>query len=682
MALHRPAARRPRRRRRGRSGGPDGLLFRRLRRRHLEDRWTAASIWRCVSDGFMGSAAVGAIAVAPSDPNVIYAGTGETEIRLDVSYGDGIYKSTDAGRTWSHVGLQERKIIGRICIHPHESRHRLCRRARRHIRSQRRARRLPHAAMAARAGRRCSIAAPMPGAIELSMDPQQSAHPVRRLLADAPQLLEHIERRAGQRPVPLARMAAIPGRRFRARPACRTACSASSASRLAGALGPRLGAGRDGRATRPASTAPTTTAGAGSQVSSNRDLMHRPWYYTHVFADTRDADTVYVTNLQMWKSTDGGASFTEINTPPRRQPRPVDRPRRPQPHDRGQRWRRLRLVQRRRDLVDDLQPADRAVLSHRHRQPVSLPRLRHAAGQHLDRRPVRDRTGARSRSATAPIRAPAKAASSPSIRSDHNIVYVGAVGSSPGGAGALQRYDYRTRADPARQCVARGIDGHRAEGPQVPLRLDLPDRLLAARQRRALCRRQPRVPHPRRGHELGADLAGPQPERRRARQGHRAATITRESAGAEVHATCACVVESPHRNGEIWASTDDGLVHVTRDDGKTWKNVTPPAACPSSPMSAASRSRRTIPTRSMSRRRATSSRTTSPTCSAAATAGGAGSRSTAICPTNEITRVVRADPVAKGLLFVGTETGIHFSLDDGASWARMPGGLPWCRSTT
>jgi photosystem II stability/assembly factor-like uncharacterized protein len=74
--------------------------------------------WSCVSDHFLGSAAIGAIAVSRSDRNVIYAGTGETEIRLDVSYGDGLYKSTDAGRTWSHAGLRETKHIGRICIHP------------------------------------------------------------------------------------------------------------------------------------------------------------------------------------------------------------------------------------------------------------------------------------------------------------------------------------------------------------------------------------------------------------------------------------------------------------------------------------------------------------------------------------------------------------------------------------
>src|SRR5690242_15973065 len=76
--------------------------------------------WRCVSDGFMGSAAVGAIAVARADSNVVYAGTGETTIRLDVSYGDGVYKSSDAGRSWSNVGLRGSKHIGRIAIHPHD----------------------------------------------------------------------------------------------------------------------------------------------------------------------------------------------------------------------------------------------------------------------------------------------------------------------------------------------------------------------------------------------------------------------------------------------------------------------------------------------------------------------------------------------------------------------------------
>ncbi|MFM8766383.1 MAG: WD40/YVTN/BNR-like repeat-containing protein, partial [Rubrivivax sp.] len=76
--------------------------------------------WRNVSDGFLTSATIGALAVAPSDPNVVYAGTGETTIRIDVSYGDGVYRSTDAGRTWQHLGLKKTRHIGRICVHPQD----------------------------------------------------------------------------------------------------------------------------------------------------------------------------------------------------------------------------------------------------------------------------------------------------------------------------------------------------------------------------------------------------------------------------------------------------------------------------------------------------------------------------------------------------------------------------------
>ena len=76
--------------------------------------------WRCVSDGFFRTSAVGALAVAPSDSNVIYAGTGETTIRIDVSHGDGVYRSTDAGHTWNHLGLDDTRFIGKIRVHPND----------------------------------------------------------------------------------------------------------------------------------------------------------------------------------------------------------------------------------------------------------------------------------------------------------------------------------------------------------------------------------------------------------------------------------------------------------------------------------------------------------------------------------------------------------------------------------
>ena len=78
----------------------------------------AGTYWRCVTDGFLQTSSVGALAVAPSDSNVLYAGTGESTIRIDVSHGDGVYKSTDAGRTWANVGLRDTRHIGKIRVHP------------------------------------------------------------------------------------------------------------------------------------------------------------------------------------------------------------------------------------------------------------------------------------------------------------------------------------------------------------------------------------------------------------------------------------------------------------------------------------------------------------------------------------------------------------------------------------
>ncbi len=76
--------------------------------------------WRNVSDGYFNTAAVGAIAVSPSDPNVVYAGTGEACIRNNVSHGDGVYKSTDGGKSWQHLGLADTRHIGKILVHPHD----------------------------------------------------------------------------------------------------------------------------------------------------------------------------------------------------------------------------------------------------------------------------------------------------------------------------------------------------------------------------------------------------------------------------------------------------------------------------------------------------------------------------------------------------------------------------------
>src|SRR5262249_19014039 len=161
----------------------------------------------------------------------------------------------------------------------------------------------------------------------------------------------------------------------------------------------------------------------------------------------------------------------------------------------------------------------------------------------------------------------------------------------------------------------------------------------------------------------------------KSRQGHSGGDITHESAGAEVHATCASIAPSPHRKGEIWASTDDGLVHVTRDDGRKWKNVTPKGMPELAYVGCVEVSPHDADTVYVAATRyklqdyaAYLFRTTDGGKSCTAINGD--------FPAGEITRVVRADPVRPGLLFAGTETGVFFTLDDGKTWTRLRGGLP------
>ncbi|MBL0901098.1 MAG: glycosyl hydrolase, partial [Reyranella sp.] len=268
--------------------------------------------WRCVSDGFMGSSAVGSIAVAPSDGNVVYAGTGETAIRLDVSYGDGIYKSTDAGLTWRHAGLKNSKFVGRLCVHPQN----------------------PDLVYAAVLGdvfgpnaergvyrskdggttwqqvlHRSDVA----GCIDLTMDPNNprllfaSMWEARRnfwnISSGGPGSGLFRSTDGGDTWEEISRKPGLP-------------------DGLLGKIGVAVSPARSGRVWALVEAEGDKTGlyrsddfgMRWSMVSPNRDLMHRPWYYTHVFADPGHADTVYVTNLQMWKSTDVGTTFSEVTT--------------------------------------------------------------------------------------------------------------------------------------------------------------------------------------------------------------------------------------------------------------------------------------------------------------------------------------------------------------------------------
>jgi photosystem II stability/assembly factor-like uncharacterized protein len=627
--------------------------------------------WRCVSDGFLGSAAIGAIAVARSDSNVIYAGTGETEIRLDVSYGDGVYKSTDAGRTWSHVGLRETKHIGRICIHP-QNPDIVYVAALGDIFGPHEERGLFRSRDGGRTWEKVLYRSADAGAVELSIDANnprilfagfwETRRSFWNLSSGGPGSGLFRSTDGGDTWEEISRAPGLPDGMLGKIGVTVSPARAGRVWALIEAMGDKTGLYR------------TDDYGARwIQVSSNRDLMHRPWYYTHVFADTCDAETVYVANFQLWKSTDGGANFTEINTP----------------HGDNH------------DLWIDPADANRMVEGNDGGACVSYnggitwssiynqPTAQFYRIDTDNRYPYRVYATQQDNTAIAVPSAAVWGAitlgdcSYPGSGEsgfiavhpeDDNIVYCGAVGSSPGGAGALQRYDYRTGSFQLVNVWPEESTGIAPKDMKYRFAWTFPivfsphdSNVLYAGGNHVFRTRNEGMSW----EEISPDLSLNDVSR----QGHSGGEITHESAGAEVHATCASVVESPHRKGEIWASTDDGLVHVTRNDGAAWQNVTPPGMPELAYVGCVEISRHDPDTVYVTATRYKLS-DYKPYLFRSTDGGRSWQSINGNFPTNEITRVLRADPVRRGLLFVGTETGIFFSLDDGQSWARMPGGLP------
>jgi photosystem II stability/assembly factor-like uncharacterized protein len=627
--------------------------------------------WRNVSDGYMTSAAVGAIAVAPSDANVIYAGSGETEIRLDVSYGDGMYKSTDAGRTWSHIGLRETRFIGGIVVHPTDP-DLVYVAALGDVFGPNEERGVYRSRDGGKTWQKIFYRSDVAGAVKLSMDRNNP----RILFAAVWQARRNFWNISSGGPG---------SGLFRSKDGGDTWEEVSGKTgfpeRPLGKIGVAVSPVKSGRVWALVEAEGDKTGLYRSDdygerwtlMSNNRDLMHRPWYYTHVFADTGHADTVFVTNLQMWKSTDGGANFSEVTT--RHGDNhdlwidPHDANRMIEGNDGGANisfnggasWSTIynqKTAQFYRLDIDNQYPY-RVYGTQQDNTSISVPSASEWGVITLADCTYPG-TGESGFIAVDPT--------------NHNVVYIGAIGSSPGGAGALQRYDHRTRQI---QLVNVWPEESTGISPK-----DLKYRFAWT---------FPIVFSPHdpgtiyvggncvfRTRNEGMDWQKISPDlslNDRSRQQHSGGDITRESAGAEVHATCACVVESPHRKGEIWASTDDGLVHVTRDDGETWTNVTPKAmpelayvGC----IELSAHDPRAIYV-SATRYKLADYK---PYLFKSSDGGRSWKSINGDLPKDEITRVVRADPVAEGLLYVGTETGVFFSLDDGAHWTRMAGGFP------
>ena len=477
----------------------------------------AGTYWRNVSDGFFTTASVGALAVAPSDSNVIYAGTGETTIRIDVSHGDGVYKITDAGRTWAHVGLRDTRHIGKIRVHPHDP-DIVWVAALGHAFGPNKERGVFKSTDGGETWRQVLFVSEKAGAVDLTLDETNprilyaaiweayrsfwqicSGGPDSGLWqsVDGGETWENISDKPGL-PKPIKGKIGVA-----ASPAQSGRVWALIEHKTEGGLyrsddhGADVGEGQ--RQPEPALA---------------RLVLHPP--------HRRPARRRHGLRQQprLLEEHRRRQDLRRDRHAARRQPRPLDRPadnrRMIQGNDGG-----ANVSLNGGDTFDDLQPADRAVLPPRHRQPRALLRLRHAAGQLQRRRAQPQPTTARSPGATASSPARGESGYIAVRPDDPDIVYVGAIGSSPGGGNCAAALRPQAGPDPADHHLARGDGRLRRQRAQVPLRLDLPDRDLAARPEHALHRRQPGLQDHRRGPELAADQPRSDPRRPRDAQADR-----------------------------------------------------------------------------------------------------------------------------------------------------------------
>jgi photosystem II stability/assembly factor-like uncharacterized protein len=623
--------------------------------------------WENVSDGFFNTAAVGAIAVADADPNVIYVGMGESCIRGNVSYGDGVYRSTDAGKTWIHLGLEDTRHIARIQIHPKDP-DLVYVAALGHAFGPNQQRGVFRSKDGGKTWEQVLFRSQKAGAIDLSLDPNnprilyaafwETQRTPWSLISGGPDsgLFKSVD--GGDTWMELTNNPGLP-------------------NGLKGRIGIAVSPARSGRvwATIEAEECGifrSDDAGATwEKVSDNQDLQGRPWYYQHIFADPQDPDTVWILNYQCWRSVDGGKTFSQVTTPHGDNHDLWIDPRNPQrmiegndggacvSFNGGDSWSTIynQLTAQFYHVITDHQFPYRVYGTQQDNSAICVPSRSHKGcipwGECY--------TVGNSESGYIAVHP-----------ENPNIVFSGAIGSSPGGGGNLLRYDHTTGQVRIITVWPELYTGWGAKDMKYRFQWTYPIHFSP---------HDPSVLYVAgnmvfRSTDQGSSWDAISPDLTRqdiTKMEPSGGPVTKDTSGAETYGTIFALVESPHERGVFWAGSDDGLVHISRDNGKTWDDVTPEdlpewalismiEVSPHDPATAylAATRYKLDDTRPMLYRTNDYGKTWT------ATSHG--------IPGHDYTRVIREDPVCRGLLYAGTETGVYISFDDGASWQPLQSG--------
>jgi photosystem II stability/assembly factor-like uncharacterized protein len=617
--------------------------------------------WVPITDKYFGGT-IGAIAISEANPDIVYVGTGENDIRGDVSHGDGMFKSTDAGKTWRAAGLASTRQISRVRIDPRDP-NIVYAAVLGHVWAPDTARGVYKSTDGGAHWRRILFRNDSTGAADLVIDPSN------------PSVLYASLWQAGRTPWTLVSGGAGSGI-FKSTDAGEHWTEITRAPGLPGGI-----IGNIGLAVSPAAPSRvwaiveadsggvfrSDDAGATwMRTNDERKLRQRAWYFSRIVADTKDSNRVYVLNVHAYRSDDGGKSFDSSIVTPSTDNHdlwiaPDDPQRMIEANDGGA----TVSINGGRSFLPQAQPTGQFYhVETTNDFPYRVCGAQQDAGTLCG--PSRMQGGIDIGSWY-----PVGGGESGyiAVRPDSpNVVFAGSYG------GRLTSLDTRTMQQRTVSPWPDNPMGYSAGDIKyrfqwtypIVLSPHDPNTLYAAAQ----------VLFRSRDDGMSWKVISPDLTRHDPRTlGPSGGPITKDQTSVEYYGTIFAVAISPLAKDEIWTGSDDGEIHLTRDGGATWSNVSPSGMPEWMRVSIIEPSHFDPATAYVAANRYQMD-DQHPYLYKTTDYGKHWTAITTGIPDGEFTRVIREDPERRGLLYAGTERGVWVSFDDGAHWQSLRRKLP------
>jgi photosystem II stability/assembly factor-like uncharacterized protein len=632
---------------------------------------TGGGVWKS-TDGAMtwssvfdkeGSGDIGSLAVASSDHNTVYVGTGEACIRGNISHGDGVYKSLDGGKTWKNVGLHDTRAIGKVIINP-KNPDIVFVAALGHPYGPNTERGIFRTTDGGKSWEKVLYKDENTGGIDIAFDPHnpnilfaalwQARRTSWNLSDGGPGSGLY---RSGDGGTTWKRLEehGLPKGPY-GRVGVAVAANSDRVYALIEARNPNGGLYR------------SDDGGENWDfVNPSHSLWQRPWYYMHIIADPRDENVVYVMDVETFKSTDGGHLFNKVKVPHGDNHGlwidPMDTKRMIASNDGGvtvtldggKNWTRQdnqATAQFYHVITDNAVPY-RVYGAQQDNSTVGIA-SRSDEGA-IDRSDWYD-VGGGEAGYIAPY------------PPDPNIVYAADY------QGNITRFDKRIGQVKAITEVPELSDGGGAANLEHRFQWTAPV-VISPHDPNTLYHGGERLFKTTDGGVHWVTISPDLTRNDKSKQQPSGGDITLDDTGTEYYDTIFAVAESPITKGLIWVGTDDGLIQITRDAGKNWANVTPKDLPEWSRVSLIDASPHDVGTAyvAVDRHQNDDLR---PYIYKTSDYGQTWTKLTNGIPDGSFVRAVREDPKKRGLLYAGTENGVFVSFNDGADWRSIKLNLP------